>query len=113
MFGKRGVIQTDATKRNSETSFRDPGAMSGLLTGVSFIGGVGGAVALADSPYPRPGSEPAEVRQGAGRVVHPGRAVLRAAGERNRGCAARPPLGLQSAKRSPGPKLGSRHCRHT
>ena len=63
MFGKRGVIQTDATKRNTETSFRDPGAMSGLLTGVSFIAGVGGAVALADSPYPRPGSEPAEVRR--------------------------------------------------
>jgi hypothetical protein len=63
MFGKRGVIQTGATKRNTETSFRDPGAMSGLLTGVSFIGGVGGAVALADSPYPRPGSEPAEVRR--------------------------------------------------
>ena len=37
MFGKRGVIQADATKRNTETSFRDPGAMSGLLTGVSFI----------------------------------------------------------------------------
>ena len=63
MFGKRGVIQTEATKRNTETSFRDPGAMSGLLTGVSFIGGVGGAVALANSPYPRPGSEPAEVRR--------------------------------------------------
>jgi hypothetical protein len=63
MFGKRGVIQTGATKRNTETSFRDPGAMSGLLTGVSFIGGVGGAVALADSPYPRPGSDPAEVRR--------------------------------------------------
>jgi hypothetical protein len=63
MFGKRGVIQADATKRNTETSFRDPGAMSGLLTGVSFIAGLGGAVALADSPYPRPGSEPAEVRR--------------------------------------------------
>jgi len=37
--------------------------MSGLLTGVSFIGGVGGAVALANSPYPRPGSEPAEIRR--------------------------------------------------
>ena len=49
MFGKRGVIQTDATKRNTETSFRDPGAMSGLLTGVSFIGGVGGR-----SPWPTP-----------------------------------------------------------
>ena len=63
MFGKRGVIQTDAPERNTETSFRDPGAISGLLTGVSFIGGVGGAVALANSPYPRPGSEPAEVRR--------------------------------------------------
>ena len=61
MFGKRSVIQTDATKRNAETPFRDPGAMSGLLTGVSFVGGVGGGVALANSPYPRPGSEPAEV----------------------------------------------------
>jgi hypothetical protein len=63
MFGKRGVVQSDATKRNTQTSFRDPGAMSGLMTGVSFIGGVGGAVALANSPYPRPGSEPAEVRR--------------------------------------------------
>jgi hypothetical protein len=63
MFGKRSVIQTDATKRNSETPFRDPGAMSGLLTGVSFVGGVGGGVTLANSPYPRPGSEPAEVRR--------------------------------------------------
>lgn len=63
MSSKRGVVTTDATKRNTETSFRDPGAMSGLLTGVSFIGGVGGGVALANSPYPRPGSEPAEVRR--------------------------------------------------
>jgi hypothetical protein len=60
---KRGVIRTDATRRKTETSLRDPGAMSGLLTGVSFIGGVGGAVALADSPYPRPGSEPVEIRR--------------------------------------------------
>jgi hypothetical protein len=63
MSSKRGVIRTDATRRSKETSSRDPGAMSGLLTGVSFIGGVGGAVALADSPYPRPGSEPAEIRR--------------------------------------------------
>ena len=47
--------------RKAETPLRDPGAMSGLLTGLSFIAGVGGGVALADSPFPRPGSEPAEV----------------------------------------------------
>jgi len=63
MSSKRGVIRTDATRRNTETSFRDTGAMSALLTGVSFIAGVGGAIALADSPYPRPGSEPAEIRR--------------------------------------------------
>ena len=63
MLRKRGDVQTDATRTKTETPPRDPGAMSGLLTGVSFIAGVGGAVALADSPYPRPGSEPAEVRR--------------------------------------------------
>lgn len=63
MLRKRGVVWTDATRIKTETPPRDPGAMSGLLTGVSFIAGVGGAVALADSPYPRPGSEPAEVRR--------------------------------------------------
>ncbi|QYJ15568.1 hypothetical protein Rxycam_01392 [Rubrobacter xylanophilus DSM 9941] len=47
--------------RKKETMPRDPGAMSGLLTGISFIAGVGGWVALADSPFPRPGTEPAEV----------------------------------------------------
>src|SRR5829696_7389848 len=54
---------TKRTKRGAKTDapFRDPGAMSGLLTGVSFIAGVGGGVALADSPFPRPGSEPSEV----------------------------------------------------
>jgi hypothetical protein len=61
MASKRGVSRTDA-RRNTATQFRDPGALSGLLTGVSFIAGVGGAAALADSPYPRPGSEPAQVR---------------------------------------------------
>ena len=63
MSSKYGVFRTDAKRRKTETPSRDTGAMSGLLTGVSFIAGVGGAVALANSPYPRPGSEPAEVRR--------------------------------------------------
>jgi len=61
MFGKRVGVRADATKSNADASLRDPGAMSGLLTGVSFVAGVGGGVALADSPFPRPGSEPSEV----------------------------------------------------
>jgi hypothetical protein len=55
--------RSGATEKVIGTTPRDPGALSGLLAGVSFIGGVGGAMALADSPYPRPGSEPAEIRR--------------------------------------------------
>ncbi len=42
---------------------RDCGALSGPLAGLSFIGGIGAANALADLPYPRPGSDPSQVRQ--------------------------------------------------
>ena len=45
------------------TSLPAPGALSGSLAGVSFIAGVAGAMSLADSPYPRPGSEPADIRR--------------------------------------------------
>ena len=64
MLRKR-TIQTHASRDNLMTSAssRDPGALSGTLAGVSFVGGVAGAMALADSPYPRPGSEPAEIRR--------------------------------------------------
>jgi hypothetical protein len=61
MLSKRG-IQTFAAGDNPMTSsYRDPGALSGTLAGVSFVGGVAAAMALADSPYPRPGAEPAEI----------------------------------------------------
>lgn len=45
------------------TSLRVPGALSGPLAGTSFIAGVAGAVALSDSPFPRPGAQPADVRR--------------------------------------------------
>lgn len=64
MFGKRSILKDTIGKvLKTSTPQRDPGAMSGILTGVSFIGGVGGANALADSPYPRPGSEPEKVKE--------------------------------------------------
>jgi hypothetical protein len=40
-----------------------PGAWSGPLVGASFLGGVAGAMSLSDSPYPRPGAQPADVRR--------------------------------------------------
>ena len=63
MLKKRG-FQTYTAGANLMTSpFREPGELSGTLAGVSFVSGVAGAMALADSPYPRPGSEPAEIRR--------------------------------------------------
>jgi hypothetical protein len=41
----------------------DRGAISGLVAGVSFVAGIGGAMARSSLPYPRPGSSPAQVRR--------------------------------------------------
>ena len=57
----------------------DRGALSGPLAGASFVAGVAGAMALADDPYPRPGSEPAQVRRYFGGNAGPAR--LSAAGQ--------------------------------
>lgn len=40
----------------------DRGALSGPLAAVSFVAGLGGSIALAGGPPPRPDAEPAEVR---------------------------------------------------
>src|SRR6266513_1744958 len=55
----------------------DPGALSGLLAGVSFIGGIGGANALAR--YPRPGATPSQLQQYF--TQNPGPTRLSAAGQ--------------------------------
>jgi hypothetical protein len=36
---------------------RDPGALTGLLSGVSFVGAIVGAMKLAKGPFPRPGTD--------------------------------------------------------
>jgi hypothetical protein len=38
-------------------------AMSGVVAGVAFVGGVAAATALADVPYPRPGSDAGTIRR--------------------------------------------------
>ena len=48
---------------HTPTRPHDRGALSGFLTGLSFIGGVGGAMALADAPLPRPGAKPRQIRR--------------------------------------------------
>ena len=48
---------------DASTSARVLGALSGPMTGASFIAGVAGAASLSDSPYPRPGAQPEDVRR--------------------------------------------------
>ena len=42
---------------------QDTGALSGLLTGVIFVGALGGAIKLAESQIPRPGSDADAIRK--------------------------------------------------
>jgi hypothetical protein len=61
------------------TTAPDRGALSGPLAGLSFIAGIGGANALADQPYPRPGTDPDQIRRYFTR--NPGPTRLSAAGQ--------------------------------
>ena len=65
MSSNNGVVRKDTIGEDNRTLTErpDPGALSGPLAGVSFVAGLVGAITLADSPYPRPGSEPAEIRR--------------------------------------------------
>jgi hypothetical protein len=39
------------------STFDDPGALSGALAGVSFVGGLATGLSLADAPFPLPGAD--------------------------------------------------------
>jgi hypothetical protein len=41
----------------------DPGALGGVLTGVSFIGGLATGLSLADAPFPQPGADVTDVQR--------------------------------------------------
>ena len=41
----------------------NPGALSGVLTGVSFIGGLATGLSLADTPFPQPGADVKDVQR--------------------------------------------------
>jgi hypothetical protein len=64
MSNERSFVLTGAEEGGaSAITPSDPGARSGILAGASFVAGVAAAVALSDAPYPRPGSEPADVQR--------------------------------------------------
>jgi hypothetical protein len=41
----------------------NPGALGGVLTGVSFIGGLATGLSLADAPFPQPGADVKDVQR--------------------------------------------------
>jgi hypothetical protein len=47
----------------STSTFDDPGALTGVATGVSFIGGLAVGLSLADAPFPRPGADVKDVQR--------------------------------------------------
>lgn len=74
---------------------RDLGALSGPLIGISFIAGVGGAIAKASNRFPRPGSDAATIQRyftedvAAARISAAGQLVSTAALLRFTGSVAR------------------------
>lgn len=45
------------------SQFADPAALSGVLTGVSFVGGLVTGLSLADAPFPQPGADVKDVQK--------------------------------------------------
>ena len=41
----------------------DPSALSDVLTGVSFVGGLATGLSLADAPFPQPGADVKEIQK--------------------------------------------------
>jgi hypothetical protein len=48
---------------STPTDTREPGALSGPLVGLSFVAGLAAAMARSAFPFPRPGSDPAQIRR--------------------------------------------------
>ena len=68
--------------------FDNPAALSWVLTGVSFVGGLATGLGLADAPFPQPGADVKDVQkffqEDAG-AEHAAAAQLDVRQERNRG----------------------------
>ena len=45
------------------SQFADPAALSGVLTGVSFVGGLVTGLSLANAPFPQPGADVKDIQQ--------------------------------------------------
>jgi hypothetical protein len=60
------MVAVKARERGDDMTMRrtvrDPGAISGLLTGIAFVAAIVGAMRIAKNPFPRPGSPADDIR---------------------------------------------------
>jgi hypothetical protein len=60
-------VSNDARKEGfsmaSASTFDDPGALSGPLAGISFVGGLATGLSLADAPFPLPAAEVKDIQR--------------------------------------------------
>jgi hypothetical protein len=60
----RGQGRTEGGGKVASTSrLDDPGALSGVLAGVSFVGGLATGLSLAEMPFPRPGADVKDIQR--------------------------------------------------
>jgi len=50
-------VRNEGFSMANASTFEDPGALSGPLAGVSFVGGLATGLSLADAPFPLPGAD--------------------------------------------------------
>jgi hypothetical protein len=47
----------------NRSPINDPSALSGVFTGVSFVGGLATGLSLADAPFPQPGADVKDIQE--------------------------------------------------
>jgi hypothetical protein len=61
--GTAKVLSREAVTVANTAGLDDPGALGGVLTGVSFIGGLATGLSLADAPFSQPGADITDVQR--------------------------------------------------
>src|SRR4029453_13697764 len=61
--GTGNVVRQEGVAVATIPRLDSPGALGGVLTGVSFIGGLATGLSLADAPFPQPGADVKDVQR--------------------------------------------------
>jgi hypothetical protein len=59
----QGYFQRPLGRNRKRRRFDNPAALSGILTGASFVAGLATGLSLADAPFPQPGADVKDVQK--------------------------------------------------